>query len=98
MVTDGFENQALGLAITANNSTDNITKLSDDRYEIYVNDDFIGFKTLSNVTDTLDDVDDFLNSQGINGFQSHLDGDHYKIISYDTDRIKDVLKVYCHNR
>lgn len=97
-MTGGFDNQALGFSIATNNSVSGDTKLSEDRYEIYVNDNFVGYKTLLNVNDTMSDVDDFLKSQGFNGFQSQLDGDHYYIKTSDSDRIKDALNVYCHNR
>ncbi|HLO12405.1 MAG TPA: hypothetical protein VK190_09245 [Pseudoneobacillus sp.] len=93
-----FNNAGLGLAITTTNMENSDTKLSEDRYEIYVNNDFVGYKALHNVTDTLEDIDDFLKSQGINEFQSKLDGDHYHINGNENGKIKDILNVYCQNR
>jgi hypothetical protein len=97
-MTGQYKNPFLGYAFTNNNDSEANTKLSEDRYEIYVNNDFIGYKSLLNASDDLSDVDDFLKSQGINEFQSQLNGDHYHISASETERIKDVLNVYCQNR
>jgi hypothetical protein len=97
-MTGQYKNPILGYALTKNNDSDANAKLSEDRYEIYVNNDFIGYKSLMNTSDDLSDVDDFLKSQGIKEFQSQLDGDHYHISASETERIKDVLSVYCQNR
>lgn len=93
-----FDNQGLGLAITAINLDNSNSKLSEDRYEVYVNNDFVGYKTLFNESDRLADVDDFLKSQGVLNFSSELDGDHYKIKADESSRVKDILNVYCQNR
>jgi hypothetical protein len=92
-----YDNQGFGLAFTDYLSDDN-NKLSEDRYEIYVNEDFVGYKTLFNASDTLSDVDDFLKSQGIENFQSKLDGDHYYIQANETKRVKEAINIYCQNR
>ncbi|WP_066049315.1 hypothetical protein [Robertmurraya korlensis] len=73
-------------------------KLQDDRYEIYVNNDFVGYKILLNQSDSIEDVDDFLKQQGIKEFSGQLDGDHYYIQTNDANTVKDMLGVYCHNR
>ncbi len=75
-------------------------KLMEDRYEIYVNNDLVGNKTLLNQNDTLEDVDDFLKQQGIKNFHSSLEGDHYRIDTSDEyiDEIKNALSVYLNNR
>jgi hypothetical protein len=97
-MTGQFENQTLGFSYVTNNNFETNTKLSEDRYEIYVNDDFVGYKTLFNSNDKLNDVNDFLTSQGIKNFQTQLEGDHYYVRATETDKIKDALNVYCHNR
>jgi hypothetical protein len=97
-MTGQYKNPAFGYAFTNNNDSETNAKLSEDRYEIYVNNDFIGYKSLMNASDDLSDVDDFLKSQGINEFQSQLNGDHYLISATETERIKDILNVYCQNR
>jgi hypothetical protein len=97
-----YNNQSLGLGsgvpITPTNSTGGDSKLSEDRYEIYVNGDFVGYKTLFNVSDYLSDVDNFIKSQGNIEFKSQLDGDHYNIQTEESERIKEILDVYCQNR
>jgi hypothetical protein len=97
-MTGQYKNPAFGYAFTNSNDSEANTKLSEDRYEIYVNNDFIGHKSLLNASDDLSDVDDFLKSQGIHDFQSQLDGDHYHISASEAERIKAVLNVYCQNR
>jgi hypothetical protein len=97
-MTGQYKNPIFGYAFTNNNDSEANAKLSKDRYEIYVNNDFIGYKSLMNTSDELSDVDDFLKSQGINEFQSQLNGDHYYISGSEAERIKDVLNVYCQNR
>jgi hypothetical protein len=93
-----FENQTPGLPITNSPIASEGAKLFEDRYEVYVNSDFVGYKTLLNQNDTLKDVDDFLKNQGIGQFQSNLDGDHYHIQSPNGDLIKGALNVYFNNR
>jgi hypothetical protein len=93
-----FENQSLGFAFTNSRNANEGAKLFEDRYEVYVNSDFVGYKTLLNQNDTLTDVDDYLKNQGIGQFQSTLDGDHYHIQSPNGELIKGALNVYLHNR
>jgi hypothetical protein len=95
-----FNQQGIGLGagIPIMNLSSGDTKLSGDRYEIYVNEDFVGYKTLFNVSDSLTDVDDFLKTQGVQNFSSELDGDHYKIIADEANRIREILDIYCQNR
>lgn len=93
-----FNTQGYGLPIITSNMANGDSKLSEDRYEIYVNDDFVGYKTLFNASDSLADVDDFLKTQGVQNFSTELDGDHYKIKASESDQIKEILDVYCQNR
>ncbi|MBS8265197.1 hypothetical protein DYI25_12150 [Mesobacillus boroniphilus] len=82
-----------------NRDRENQVKLTEDQYDVYVNDDFIGKKSLKNQGENLSDIDDFLKLQGINDFTSSLDGDHYKIMSDGSNaEIADALNVYFHNR
>jgi hypothetical protein len=74
-------------------------KLNHDRYEVYVNDDFLGNKTLFNQGDKLSDVDDFLKINGFKNFSSSLEGDHYYIKPFENDgEITKALDVYFKNR
>jgi hypothetical protein len=97
-MTGQYENQAYGFAYINNKITGEDTKLEEDRYEIYLNSDFIGYKTLLNASEHLSDVDDFLKSQGINDFETQLDGDHYMVSANNDEKIRDVLTTYCQNR
>lgn len=99
MTGERIQSQIAGAAFLENRQDDrDAVKLTDDRYEIYVNDDFVGYKTLLNRNDDLQDVDDFLHQQGVQNFKTLQDGDHYKIETLDAKRARDVLSVYCQNR
>ncbi|MCA1032167.1 hypothetical protein LCL95_14110 [Bacillus timonensis] len=76
------------------------SKINEDRYEVFVNDELIGHKTLSNPSDKLSDVDDFLKQQGFQSFSSSVEGDHYHIKADDQDRddIEEAISVYLSNR
>ena len=77
----------------------NGVKLNEDTYEVYVNDNFVGHKTLKSAGEKLSDVDDFLQIQGIHNFSSSLEGDHYIIkTNEDTENLRDALSVYFNNR
>ncbi|UII56359.1 hypothetical protein LS684_02410 [Cytobacillus spongiae] len=93
--------QALGYGREAFEGRDYaVSKLAEDQYELYVNEDFIGYKTLYHQLDDLRDVDEFLKRQGIDDFSSKLEGDHYYIDANgeNAERVKEVLEVYCQNR
>ncbi|MFT4416228.1 hypothetical protein ACLM5H_20400 [Fredinandcohnia humi] len=79
---------------------DNHTKLTEDRYEVLVNGERVGYKTLLNQSDSVSDIDDFLQNKGFPTFTSNLDGDHYDIqVSDDIfQNVKDTLEVYLNNR
>ena len=87
-------------AYALNNANgENQVKLNEDQYDIYVNDDFVGQKSLKNQGEHLSDIDDFLKQQGITDFTASLDGDHYKIRTDGLNaEISDALQVYFNNR
>lgn len=75
------------------------TKLSHDRYDVYVNQDYVGQKYLLTAQESVQDIDDFLKNEGISNFQSVVDGDHYHIKAIENEhKVADVLKVYLQNR
>jgi hypothetical protein len=84
----------------AQGNNGNTAKLNEDRYELYVNNHLVGNKTLLNESDKIDDVDDFLKTQGFTNFKTNLDGDHYQIEASAEDRqgMIDALSVYVNNR
>lgn len=82
-----------------NPDSQNNVKLNEDTYEVYVNEDLVGHKTLTSVGDKLSDVDDFLRVQGIDNFSSSLSGDHYLIkTNEDSESLKNALNIYFNNR
>ncbi|MES9685069.1 MULTISPECIES: hypothetical protein [Bacillaceae] len=77
----------------------NSVKLNEDTYEVYVNDELVGHKTLKSAGEKLSDIEDFLSHQGINDFSSAVRGDHYLIhTSGDFEHLKNALSVYFENR
>jgi hypothetical protein len=75
------------------------TQLSHDRYDVYVNQDYIGQKYLLTAQESVQDIDDFLRNEGHSNFQSYLDGDHYYIKAVNNEHdVANVLKVYLQNR
>ncbi|CAM3963408.1 hypothetical protein [Mesobacillus thioparans] len=78
---------------------DNQVKLTEDQYDVYVNEDLIGQKSLKNQGEHLSDIDEFLKQQGIEDFTASLEGDHYTINTDGMDtEIADALRVYFNNR
>ncbi|MFT9600861.1 hypothetical protein [Mesobacillus sp.] len=82
-----------------NRDQENQVKLNEDQYDVFVNGDFVGQKSLKNQGENLSDIDDFLKQQGISDFTASLDGDHYKVKTDGSDKeIADALQVYFNNR
>jgi hypothetical protein len=83
----------------SNLDSQNDVKLNEDTYEVYVNEDLVGHKTITSTGDKLSDVDDFLRIQGLHNFSSSLSGDHYLIkTDGDNEGLKNALIVYFNNR
>lgn len=92
-------NQFFPFLGTTNMLSESQTKLSHDRYEVYVNGDFVGFKSLLTQNETLDDVNDFLYEQGYQNFNAESFGDHYDIQTDGSDeKLKQALQVYLQTR
>lgn len=100
MVYDNFFNMGRGGRFEMGFFNDiSQSKLSHDRYDVYVNQDFIGQKYLLTAQESVHDIDDFLMNEGYNNFQSYLDGDHYYIKAVENEHdVANVLKVYLQNR
>ena len=74
-------------------------KLTEDQYEVYVNGNFVGRKTLKTQGEDLSDIDDFLRNQGFSDFTTSVDGDHYSIhVDHQDDDLSNALSVYFNNR
>ncbi|MFC0272409.1 hypothetical protein ACFFIX_13290 [Metabacillus herbersteinensis] len=75
------------------------TKQSTDRYDVYVNQDYVGQKLILTSQEEVHDIDDFLENEGFKNFESTLDGDHYYVKATQNERaVADTLKVYLQNR
>jgi transcriptional regulator of NAD metabolism len=95
----GTEGTMLGIAAFVNSSFDSSTKLAHDRYEVYVNGDFVGQKCLLSTREDVTSVNEFLHAQGYNDFLSNIDGDHYHIQTTKKEReLKQALQIYLHTR
>lgn len=80
-------------------NADSNAKLSEDRYEVFVDGDFVGYKTLKAQGEQLSDIDGFLRMQGLTNFSTSLDGDHYYIqTKSQSGDIADALDIYFNNR
>jgi len=76
------------------------TKLSHDSYDVYVNEEYIGKKTLLTQTEKPSDIDTYLKDRGFHNFNSNIAGDHITINSAyeDSDNIKRNLQMYLNLR
>lgn len=75
------------------------SKMVHDTYEVYLNNDYVGKKTLLDQGERLSDIDSYLKTQGVNDFTSKQDGDYYLISSGNEEgRIRDVLNIYLNIR
>lgn len=76
-------------------------KNKQDRYDIYVNKDYVGQKMMFAQNEEIYDVEDFLKEQGVNDFQTELDGDHFHFQTdndAESQAMKEVLGVYLQSR
>ncbi|NLZ47446.1 MAG: hypothetical protein GX895_01440 [Clostridiales bacterium] len=82
--------------INANNNEDQYSKMAHDEYEVYVNDDFIGHKTLVAQGEKVEDIEDYLKTQGFRNFHTKLEGNVYNIhcVEEDSKHMKEVLAIY----
>ncbi|MFZ3591474.1 hypothetical protein ACOI1C_20170 [Bacillus sp. DJP31] len=94
-ITDGTFN-GLFMFDDVNSSTN--TKLNHDRYDVYVNGDFVGHKSLLTESEEISDVNDFLHAQGYQNFQANVDGDHYEIQTDDEGDMRQALQIYLQSR
>ncbi|WP_456277386.1 hypothetical protein [Bacillus sp. AK128] len=72
-------------------------KLNHDRYDVYVNGEFVGNKVLLTQSEDITDVNDFLKTQGFKGFEGRLDGDHYELHVADeqsSNEMREALQIY----
>lgn len=79
---------------------DQNVKIAQDRYEVYVNGEFVGKKVLLTQTDDIQDLESFLHNKGFANFTAAVDGDHFTISVPDDSAhpIKETLQVYLDTR
>jgi hypothetical protein len=76
---------------------ENSVKNAHESYDVYVNRDFVGKKTLIAESERIDDVIDFLKVQGVQDISAQLTGDHYVIQTGDSEHVKKILETYLEN-
>jgi hypothetical protein len=75
------------------------SQISHDRYDVYVNQNYIGQKSLLTAQESVQDIDDFLRNEGYSNFQTFIDGNHYYINAVGNEHgVASVLNVYLQNR
>lgn len=76
------------------------SKLEEDSYRVYVNNDYVGSKVLYSQIEKIEDLNKYLQNQGFNDFNTKLDGNHYSIHAEETEakHMKETLQVHLHNR
>lgn len=86
----------LPFVVNSKSDEDQYTKMAHDEYKVYVNDDFVGHKTLIAQTENVEDLDHYLKTQGFRNFHSKTMGNVYKIdcVEDDSRHMKEVLSVY----
>ncbi|QQE80084.1 hypothetical protein [Alicyclobacillus sp. SO9] len=76
-------------------------KLVHDKYDVYVNADFVGSKVLLSAAESADDISSYLTQAGFNGFSATLRGDHFHLevdSEEKADEMKNQLNVYLNLR
>lgn len=75
-------------------------KISNERYQVYVNGDFIGNKDILTQNDDVFDLEKYLTNQGFHDFETKLEGNRFQIKAgkEQSKHMKDTLNVYLHIR
>ena len=78
---------------TDDNDGSNITH---DKYNVYVNNEYVGNKVLVAQGEKVEDINGYLKNQGFRDFNSSLKGNSYNIScnTNDSKHMKDTLNVY----
>ena len=71
------------------------TKLFHDRYEVFVNGDKVGEKTLLTQGEDAQDLEPYLKDNGFKNFDYEVTGDHIEIkVKEDSHQMKEILSSY----
>ena len=79
----------------------NESRIDHDSYEVYVNGDYVGNKSLITQGEEISDIDKHLQLEGFKTFDEEVLGNHVDINTNDIEeakRIKQNLNVYLRNR
>lgn len=90
-----------GLPIFFRNVASDGSKLNEDRYEMFVNGEYIGDHTLFAEKEEATDISDFLDRQGFADVQLDVEGDHILIHCSNESEVNDVekaVRVFKNNR
>ncbi|MBB6454489.1 hypothetical protein HNQ94_002971 [Salirhabdus euzebyi] len=82
--------------LVARNEEEDPIKNAHDQYNVYVNDEYVGNKTLVTQNEHVDDIKNYLEKQGVTNISAELDGDHYKISieNGEQQRVEEILSTY----
>lgn len=88
-------NRAFPILYNTKPEDENI-KISHDSFNVYVNEEYIGKKTLLAQNEKPSDVEGYLKHRGFHNFNSSISGDHILINSAfeEADGIKKNLEIY----
>jgi hypothetical protein len=70
--------------------SDTDVKEEHERYDVYVNGDFVGHKILIAQNDNISMVEEHLKENGFNQFESKVEGDHFNLTVKDPDLERDI--------
>lgn len=83
------------------NSYNDESKLSHDEYRVFVNDNYVGNKTLISQNEKPEDLDKYLSSYGFEEFSTEINAGNIIIHSTnkdETQEIQNILNLYLNNR
>ena len=89
------DNGLTGIPIIPLGEDNHDAKLSQDRYEVFVNGDKVGNKILLTQTDDTHDLDSYLQTNGFTDFEYKVTGDHIEIkTKQESNDMKEILSSY----
>lgn len=88
-------NGPLGMLVVPVEESSDSIKLFHDRYEVFVNGDKVGEKTLLTQVEDAQDLKSYLEDNGFSGFNYEVIGDHIEIKNKeDSHHMKEILSSY----
>jgi len=88
-------NTPIGIPIGFVGEDSGSAKLFQDRYEVFVNGDKVGEKTLLTQVEDAQDLEPYLKDNGFENFEYEVIGDHIEIkAKKDSHQMKEILSSY----